>query len=194
MPSSHLILCRPLPLLPQSLPTSGSFPVSQLFSRGGRSIGVSAFGISLSNEHPGLISFRVRVRFLLFCLRNQKKKKKSPNLLMGTTEQFSNSRSPVLAPIHFSRCLGKDQHRWFKWKACLQKESLSAACPWGSISSGIQRSRWVSQFPDTVLLSTHPCRRSCLKRWSWYPAAVFSLYNVGMLEMYYEVRTHPKYS
>ena len=76
MPSSHLILCRPLPLLPQSLPTSGSFPVSQLFSRGGRSIGVSAFGISLSNEHPGLISFRVRVRFLLFCLRNQKKKKK----------------------------------------------------------------------------------------------------------------------
>ena len=132
--------------------------------------------------------------FFYFVSGTKKKKKKSPNLLMGTTEQFSNSRSPVLAPIHFSRCLGKDQHRWFKWKACLQKESLSAACPWGSISSGIQRSRWVSQFPDTVLLSTHPCRRSCLKRWSWYPAAVFSLYNVGMLEMYYEVRTHPKYS
>ena len=42
MPSSHLILCRPLLLLPQSLPASGSFPVSQLFAWGGQSIGVSA--------------------------------------------------------------------------------------------------------------------------------------------------------
>ena len=42
MPSSHLILCRPLLLLPQSLPASGSFPVSQLFAWGGQSTGVSA--------------------------------------------------------------------------------------------------------------------------------------------------------
>ena len=42
MPSSHLILCRPLLLLPQSLPTSESFPMSQLFSWGGQSTGVSA--------------------------------------------------------------------------------------------------------------------------------------------------------
>ena len=32
MPSSHLILCRPLVLLPQFLPASGSFPMSQLFA------------------------------------------------------------------------------------------------------------------------------------------------------------------
>ena len=42
MPSSHLILCHPLLLLPQSLPASGSFPMSQLFAWGGQSIGVSA--------------------------------------------------------------------------------------------------------------------------------------------------------
>ena len=42
MPSSHLILCHPLLPLPQSLPASGSFPVSQLFAWGGQSIGVSA--------------------------------------------------------------------------------------------------------------------------------------------------------
>ena len=35
MPSSHLILCRPL-LLPQSFPAPGSFPVSQLFTLGAR--------------------------------------------------------------------------------------------------------------------------------------------------------------
>ena len=42
MPSSHLILCHPLLLLPQSFPASESFPVSQLFTWGGQSIGVSA--------------------------------------------------------------------------------------------------------------------------------------------------------
>ena len=44
---------------PQSLPALGSFPVSQLVTWGGQSIGVSAFSISPSSEHPGLISFRM---------------------------------------------------------------------------------------------------------------------------------------
>ena len=44
---------------PQSLPASKSFPMSQLFSWGGQNIGVSAFSISTSKEHPGLISFRM---------------------------------------------------------------------------------------------------------------------------------------
>ena len=39
---------------PHSLPASGSFQMSQLFARGGQSIGVSP-----SNEHPALISFRM---------------------------------------------------------------------------------------------------------------------------------------
>ena len=42
MPSSHLILCHPFLLLPQSLLASGSFPMSHLFTWGGQSIGVSA--------------------------------------------------------------------------------------------------------------------------------------------------------
>ena len=42
MPSSHLILCRPLLLLPLIPPSIRSFPVSQLFSWGGQSTGVSA--------------------------------------------------------------------------------------------------------------------------------------------------------
>ena len=32
IPSNHHILCHPLLLLPQSLPASGSFPMSQLFA------------------------------------------------------------------------------------------------------------------------------------------------------------------
>ena len=42
MPSSHLILCRPLLLLPPIIPASESFPMSQLFAWGGQSTGVSA--------------------------------------------------------------------------------------------------------------------------------------------------------
>ena len=41
IPSSHLNLCHLLLLLPQSLQASGSFPMSQLFTWGGQSIGVS---------------------------------------------------------------------------------------------------------------------------------------------------------
>ena len=50
---------RPFSSCPQSLPASGSFPVSQLFAWGGQSIGSFSFNISPSNEHPGLISFRM---------------------------------------------------------------------------------------------------------------------------------------
>ena len=42
MPSNHLILCHPLLLPPQSFPASGSFQMSQLFTLGCQSIGVSA--------------------------------------------------------------------------------------------------------------------------------------------------------
>ena len=42
----------------QSFPASGSFPLSQIFTSGGQSIGVS-FSISPSNEYSGLISFRM---------------------------------------------------------------------------------------------------------------------------------------
>ena len=41
---------------PQSFPASEYFPMSQLFTWGGQSI---SFSISPSNEHPGLICFRM---------------------------------------------------------------------------------------------------------------------------------------
>ena len=53
MPSSHLILCRPLLLLPP-IPPSQSFPMSQLFAWGGQSIGVSALASALPNNTQGL--------------------------------------------------------------------------------------------------------------------------------------------
>ena len=43
----------------QSLPASGSFPMSQFFASGGLSIGVLASGSVLPSEYSGLISFRM---------------------------------------------------------------------------------------------------------------------------------------
>ena len=42
MPSNHLILCRPLLLLPSIFPNIRAFSKSQLFASGGQNIGVSA--------------------------------------------------------------------------------------------------------------------------------------------------------
>ena len=53
MPSSHLILCRPLFLLPPIIPASESFPMSQLFTWGGQSPGVSALASFLPKKSQG---------------------------------------------------------------------------------------------------------------------------------------------
>ena len=49
----------PFSSCPQSLPASESFPMSQLFTPGGQSIGVSALASFLPKNNPGLISFRM---------------------------------------------------------------------------------------------------------------------------------------
>ena len=57
MPSSHLILCRPLLLLPPIPPSIRVFSSeSALHMRWPKYL---SFSISPSNEHPGLISFRM---------------------------------------------------------------------------------------------------------------------------------------
>ena len=59
MPSKHLILCRPLLLLPSIFPSIRVFSnESALHIRWPKYWGFS-FNISPSNEHPGLISFRM---------------------------------------------------------------------------------------------------------------------------------------
>ena len=47
MPSNHFILCHPLLLLPSIFPSLGVFPVDQLFTSGGQSIGTSPSALVL---------------------------------------------------------------------------------------------------------------------------------------------------
>ena len=59
MPSSHLILCRPLLLLPPIPPSFGVFPSESTFHMRWPKYWSFSFSIIPSKEHPGLISFRM---------------------------------------------------------------------------------------------------------------------------------------
>ena len=59
MPSNHLILCRALLLLPSTFPSITVFSSESAFYIGWPKYCSSSFNITLSNEHPGLISFRM---------------------------------------------------------------------------------------------------------------------------------------
>ena len=59
MPSSHLILCHPLLLLPSIFPSIRVFSNESAFCIRWPKYWSFSFNISPSNEHPGLISFRI---------------------------------------------------------------------------------------------------------------------------------------
>ena len=59
MPSSHLILCRPLLLLPSIFPSIRVFPNESILHIRRPKYWSFSFNISPSNEQPGLISFRM---------------------------------------------------------------------------------------------------------------------------------------
>ena len=59
MPSSHLILCRPLLLLPPIPPSIREFSSESTLPMRWPKYWSFSFSISPCNEHPGLISFRM---------------------------------------------------------------------------------------------------------------------------------------
>ena len=59
MPSSHLILCRPILLLPAIPPSIWVFSSESILRMSLPKCWSFSFSISPSNEHPGLISFRM---------------------------------------------------------------------------------------------------------------------------------------
>ena len=65
MPSNHLILCRPLLLLPSVFPSIRVFSNESVLHIRWPKYWSFSFNISPSNEHPGLISFRMDCFYLL---------------------------------------------------------------------------------------------------------------------------------
>ena len=65
MPSNHSILCRPLLLLPSIFPSIRVFSNESVIHIRWPKYWTLSFNISPSNEHPGLISFRMDLLDLL---------------------------------------------------------------------------------------------------------------------------------
>ena len=94
MPSSHLILCHPLLLLPQIPPSIRVFSSESTLRMRWPKYWSFSFTISPSNQHPGLISFRMVWLDLL--------------VVQGTLKsllQHHNSKASILRHSAFFRVL-----------------------------------------------------------------------------------------
>ena len=90
MPSSHLILCRPLLLLPPIPPSIKVFSNESSLHMGWPKNW--SFSISPSNEHSGLVSFRMGWLDLLAVQGTLKE--------FSPTSQFKSISSSVLSFLH----------------------------------------------------------------------------------------------
>ena len=100
MPSNHLILCRPLLLLPSIFPSIRVFSnESVLCIRWPKNWSFS-FSISPSNEHPGLISFRMDLLDLLAVQRTLKSLLQHHSSKIINSSALSFLYSPTLTSIH----------------------------------------------------------------------------------------------
>ena len=69
MSSNHLILCRHLLLLPSIFPSIRVFSNKSALHIRCPKYWSFSFNISPSNEHPGLISFRMVLKFLIYIIK-----------------------------------------------------------------------------------------------------------------------------
>ena len=99
MPSNHLILCRPLLLLPQSLSASESFWMSQLFSWGGQSTGVSALASFLPKKSQGW-SPSEWTGWISLQTRDSQESSPTPQFKSINSSALSFLHSPTLTSIH----------------------------------------------------------------------------------------------
>ena len=97
MPSNHLILCHPLLLLPSIFPSIRVFSSESVLHVRWPRYWSFSFSISPSNEHPGLISFRMDWLDLFAVQRTLK------SLL-----QHHSSKASILQLKYFKMLLNKD--------------------------------------------------------------------------------------
>ena len=94
MPPNHLILCHPLLLLPSIFPSKRVFSNESVLCIRWPKYWSFSFNISPSNEHPGLISFRMDWLDLLTVQGTLK------SLLQHHSSKASILYSPTLTSIH----------------------------------------------------------------------------------------------
>ena len=100
MPSSHFILCRPLLLLPPIPPSIRVFSNESTLCMRWPKYWSFSFSISPSNEHPGLISFRMDWLDLLAVQGTLKSLLQHHSSKASILQHFSFLYNPTLTSIH----------------------------------------------------------------------------------------------
>ena len=100
MPSSHLILCSPLLLLPPIPQSIRVFSNDSTLRMRWPKYWSFSFSIHPSNEHPGLISFRMDWLDLLAVPGTLKKPSPTPQFKSINSLALSFLHSPTLTSIH----------------------------------------------------------------------------------------------
>ena len=99
MPSSHLILSRPLLLLPSIFPSIRVFSNESALHIRWPKYWSFSFSISPSNEHPGLISFRMDWLDLL-AVQGTQESSPTPQFKSINSSALSFLYSPTLTSTH----------------------------------------------------------------------------------------------
>ena len=99
MPSNHLILCHPLLLLPSIFPSIRVFSSESFLCIRWPKYWSFSSSMSLSNEYPGLISFRMDWLDLL-AVQGTLKSSPTPQFKSISSSVLSFLYSPTLTSIH----------------------------------------------------------------------------------------------
>ena len=145
MPSNHLILCRPLLLLPSIFPSVRVFSSESVLRIRWPKYWSFSFSISPSNEYSGLISFRMHWLDLL--------------AVQGTLKSLQHHSNTTATPQQL--CL----------KGCVQKASFKepVLLPWRAVggcthvlcAEGQTVVFWQGQLPSPTRLSIEEQRPGC---------------------------------
>ena len=100
MPSSHLILCHPLLLLPPILPSIRVFSNESTLHMRWPKYWSFSFSTSPSNEYSGLICFRMDWLDLLAVPRDSQESSPTPQFKSINSWVLSFLHSPTLTSIH----------------------------------------------------------------------------------------------
>ena len=101
MPSNHLILCHPLLLLPSIFPSISVFSNESALRIQWPKYWHFSFNFSPSNEHPGLISFRIDW-FDILAVQGSQDSSPSPQFKSINSLALSFLYGPTLTSIHVS--------------------------------------------------------------------------------------------
>ena len=99
IPSNHLILCCPLLLLPSIFPCTGSFQMSQLFTSGGQSIGVSAPASVLLMNIQGQFPLGL-IGLISLLSRDSQVSSPAPQFKSISSSTLSLLYGPTLTSVH----------------------------------------------------------------------------------------------